>query len=97
MIKLYRKEHSKQADAIEAEFQEIVLGYDRVVVAEENARQMFGEGISLPVITNNEKIVSGEEIPAYIEELQQLMNDWQKFQVDACYIGEDGETLAKFC
>ncbi len=97
MIKLYRKENSKQADAIEAEFREIVLGYDRLVIAEKDARQMFGEGISLPVITNNEKIVSGEQIPAYVSELEQLMRDWQKFQVDACYIGEEGETLAKFC
>lgn len=39
----------------------------------------------------NEKIVSGEQIPAYVEELQQLMSDWQKFQVDSCYIGEDGK------
>jgi len=92
MIKLYRKENSAQADAIEAEFHELVLGYDRVVVAEKDAQQMFGAETSLPVITNNEKIVGGEEIPAYIRELRELMRDWQKFQVDACYVDDDGET-----
>jgi hypothetical protein len=92
MIKLYRKENSAQADAIEAEFHELVLGYDRVVVAEKEAKQMFGAETSLPVISNNEKFVSGEEIPAYIRELQELMRDWQKFQVDACYVDDDGET-----
>lgn len=89
MIKLYRKENSTQADAIEAEFQEMILGYDRVVIAETEAQQMFGEGTSLPVIMNNAKIVSGKEIPAYLEELRGLARDWQRFQVDACYVDDD--------
>lgn len=93
MIKLYRKENSRQADAIEAEFRDMTLGYDRVIIAEQDARQLFGAKTSLPVITNNEKTVSGEEIPAYIEELRDLMRDWQKFQVDACYVDED----ERFC
>lgn len=91
MIKLYRKENSRQADAIEAEFRDMILGYDRVVIAEKEARQMFGVQTSLPVIMNNEKIVSGEEIPAYLKELQQLMRDWQRFQSDSCYVDNDGE------
>ena len=32
MIKLYREEASAEADTIEAEFREMVLGYDKVVV-----------------------------------------------------------------
>jgi hypothetical protein len=91
MIKLYRKENSRQADAVEAEFRDMILGYDRVVIAEKDAKQMFGAQTSLPVITNNEKIVSGEEIPAYLKELQQLMRDWQRFQGDSCYVDDDGE------
>jgi hypothetical protein len=90
MIKLYREENSKQADIIEAEFQDMLLGYDRVVIAEQDARQMFGAETNLPLITNNDKTVSGEELPAYIEELRDLARDWQKFQVDACYVDDDG-------
>ena len=37
MIKLYREENSPQADAIEAEFKELVMGYDRVVVEPQQA------------------------------------------------------------
>ncbi len=92
MIKLYRNEHSTQADAIEAEFHEMILGYDRVVIAEKDAKQIFGTGTSLPVITNNERIVSGEKSPAYLKELQQLMRDWQRYQGDSCYVDDDGET-----
>lgn len=92
MIKLYRKENSKQADAIEAEFQDMLMGYDRVVVAEQGAQQLFGEGTSLPVITNNEKIVSGQEIPAYLKELLELMSDWQEYQGDSCYVNDPRRT-----
>ena len=92
MIKLYRRENSEKADAIEAEFREMVLGYDRVVVDGKEAASLFDPGTSLPVITNNEKIVSGDGFPAYIKELKQLMREWQLFQGDYCYVDDDGET-----
>jgi len=91
MIKLYRERNSRQADAIEAEFREMVLGYDRVVLDADRAAQLFGEERTLPVITNNEKTVSGEQIRPYIRELGELMRDWQLFQGDACYVDDHGE------
>ena len=90
MIRLYREVESVQADAIEAEFRELVLGYERVIIRAEEAPKMF-DGRSLPVITNYERVVSGEEIPAYIKELTRLMYEWQLFQSDACYIRDDGD------
>jgi hypothetical protein len=91
MIKLFRKEDSAQANAIEAEFQDLLLAYDRAVIDENEAKRMFGAETSLPVITNNEKVASGEEIPAYLKELRTLMNDWQAFQGDSCYVNDKGE------
>jgi hypothetical protein len=92
MIKLFRKEDSAQANAIEAEFQDLLLAYDRAVIDENEAKRMFGAETSLPVITNNEKVASGEEIPAYLKELRTLMNDWQAFQGDSCYVNDKGES-----
>ena len=92
MIKLYRKENSAQADMIEAEFRELVLGYDRVVFTSNEAEKLFGAERTLPVITNNERVVSGDAIPSYIKELTQLTRDWYRFQSDACYVDDDGET-----
>ena len=92
MIKLFRKENSAQANAIEAEFQDLLLAYDRVLIDENEANRMFGAETSLPVITNNEKVASGEEIPAYLKELRTLMNDWQAFQGDSCYVNDKGES-----
>ena len=92
MIKLYREETSPMADTIEAEFREMVLGYDRMVVEADEAAQLFGAETPLPVITNNERIVSGEQIRPYIKELGKLMREWQLFQGDYCYVDDDGET-----
>jgi hypothetical protein len=91
MIKLYREKISAQADTIEAEFRELALGYDRVVLDSNEAAQLF-DGSTLPVITDNERVVSGGSIPAYIKELEQWMRDWQSFQGDYCYVDGDGET-----
>jgi hypothetical protein len=90
MIKLYREENSPKADAIEAEFKELVLGYDRVIIEPSKAGEMF-TGRALPVITNNELVVSGDEIRPYIRELEKLMRDWQMFQGDYCYVDDNGE------
>ncbi|HJS17401.1 MAG TPA: hypothetical protein VJ785_01540 [Anaerolineales bacterium] len=91
MVKLFREKNSPQADAIEAEFKDIILGYDRVVIDPAEAAQRFGSAHSLPVITNNEKVVSGDAINSYIHELQDLMTEWQAFQGDSCYVNENGK------
>lgn len=91
MIKIYREKESPQADRIEAEFQDILLGYEREVLTPEEAARRFGTVDSLPVITNNEKVVSGDAIPGYVKELQELMRDWQAFQGDWCYVNDLGD------
>jgi hypothetical protein len=91
MVKLYREKISPQADAIEAELQDMIFGYDREIADPVSAARQFGTKHSLPVITNNEKIVSGEELPVYIRELRTLMKDWQAFQGDSCYVNDNGE------
>ncbi|HRQ24340.1 MAG TPA: hypothetical protein PLF42_13005 [Anaerolineales bacterium] len=92
MIVLYREVKSPEADAIEAEFREMVLGYDRVVAEPAQAHEMFGDGHELPVIKNNTRVVSGDAIQSYLKELGKLMHDWQMFQGDYCYVDEDGES-----
>ncbi len=93
MVKLYRERLSPQADAIEAELQEMLFGYDSEVLDTPIATQKFGAERPLPIVTNNERIVSGEEIPAYILELRTLMTDWQAFQSDCCYVDDKGGVI----
>ena len=91
MVKLYREIISPQADVIEAELQDMIFGYDREITDPASAARQFGPEHSLPVITNNEKVVSGQELPAYLMELRTLMKDWQAFQGDSCYVNDNGE------
>jgi hypothetical protein len=93
MVKLYREKISNQADIIEAELQDMSFGYDCEVIDLAVAANQFGPERSLPVMTNNEKIVSGEEISAYIQELRTFMADWQEFQSDCCYVNDRGEVI----
>jgi hypothetical protein len=48
--------------------------------------------VTLPVIRENSRLISGKEsLLAYLDELEKLVEDWRRFQSDACYIDEDGE------
>jgi hypothetical protein len=90
MIVLYREANSLQADAIEAEFRELVLGYERVVIEPSKARELFGGEHALPIIQNNQRVVSGEETRGYLKELAKLAREWRMFEGDYCYVDEDG-------
>ena len=92
MLKLYREEKSPAADIVEAELKDILLAYDRVILDGPSARQKFGTEHSLPILTDNERLVSGQlELADYLQELRSFMRDWQAFQGDSCYVDEDGE------
>ncbi len=92
MIILYREEKSPLADAIEAEFRELVMGYDRVVVNPAQAAELFDEMHALPIIKNNERVVSRDDVPVYLKELTKLMHDWQLFQNHCCSVDDGGES-----
>jgi hypothetical protein len=91
MLKLYREDKSPAADIVEAELKDILLGYERVIMGADAAREKFGAQHSLPILTDNERLVSGQEaLVAYLQELRSFMHDWQAFQGDSCYVDEDG-------
>ena len=74
-MKLYREKISPLADILEAELQDMTFGYDREIMDPAEAANKFGPQHCLPVLTNNEKVVSGDAIPAYMKELQILRED----------------------
>jgi len=92
MVKLYRESISPLADIIEAELRDMTFGYDREIIDQATAAKKFGPQHCLPVMTDNERMVSGEAIPAYMKELQTLREDWQAYQGDSCYVNDKGET-----
>ena len=92
MIELFRTEQSQTADWVEAGLRELVVGYRKTVTTSLQAADIFGPQVTLPVIRENGRLISGKEsLLAYLDELEKLVEDWRRFQSDACYIDEDGE------
>lgn len=92
MIEVFREENSSQGDWIEAELREMVLGYERVVIAPKEVQHILGPQYSLPAIRNGERIASGqEELMVYLKELDGIAHAWRAFQGDWCYVNDQGE------
>lgn len=92
MIEVFRETESAQADWIEAELREMVLGYERVVITPADAKTRLGSQHSLPAIKNGERIASGKEgLMVYLRELEGLAQQWRAFQGDWCYVDDQGD------
>ena len=92
MIEVFREEESAQADWIETELREMVLGYERVLTTPEEARTRLGPQHSLPAIKNGDRVASGkEDLMLYLKELEGLAHQWRAFQGDWCYVEDQGD------
>ena len=92
VLEIYREFTSPEADWIEADLKDAVVGYERHVLAASQAGEILGKPVELPVLRDGDRIASGrEEILAFLKDIHKLMEDWRKFQVDSCYIDDEGE------
>lgn len=90
MIELYRHATCEPCAGVEAALRAMVAAHQVIVVDAAQPPPRAVVGRSLPVIVDGERVVSGEgELAAYLEGLDKELTRWRKFQVDACYIGED--------
>lgn len=89
MVTLYRRADDPWADEIQNALDEMVIAYETDIVKDTTA--LPEEVPDLPALRDDEEVVTGEDaLKARLESLRQLMNDWDRFQSDACYIEEDG-------
>jgi glutathione S-transferase len=93
MIELYRKTDSPQSDDIEAKLKELVVAYKVVAIEGGDAGPVLaalGKHVTLPALKDDGKVISGlPAITAHLEELEEFVVLWRKFQSDACYCDED--------
>lgn len=89
MVTLYRRPDDDKADAIQATLDDIVIAYETKTV---EADAPLPDDISeTPALRDDGDVITGEtDLKAHLEELTELMNDWDRFQSDACYIEDDG-------
>ena len=88
MVELYRTAESPLADELEEQLQEMVAAYRTEIVADAESLSFSDE---LPVVRDGDEVVTGEEnLLRYLDELRDLLGEWDRFGSDACYIEEDG-------
>lgn len=93
MIELFLPAGEQETGWVEAGLKEMVVGYQRVELSPEDVVSVLGKPLSLPVVRHDQRLISGrDELLAYLQELERLVEDWRRFQADACYIDEDGDT-----
>lgn len=89
MIEIIREADSSQADWVEAELRELVVGYERIVTTPQAARRDLGLDQPLPLLRDGGRLVGEEdELHAYLEELAGFVHDWNTYQGDACYVDQ---------
>jgi len=93
MIELYRTADCPYSPAIEATLQELVVAHRVIVVGpnDGDSRQSLREvPNTLPALQDNGQLISGAEaIEAHLRQLKAFVEEWRKFQADACYCDED--------
>jgi len=92
MIEVFRQTESDEADWVEAELKEMVLGYQCVIIDEAKAASELGRSVTLPAVRQDGKIFYGrQDLLSFLRDLEQFAVDWRAFQSDACYLDKDGE------
>ena len=91
MTRLYRTADSSAADAIQNALEDIVIRHEVVLDPSDDACPDGIGQADLPVLEDDGDILSeADAIDARLDDLRQLMADWDRFQSDACYIEDDG-------
>lgn len=93
MITLYRKLNCSFCDEIEEALKGLVIAHSVINIENEKSAKVNHKDITLPYMEDNGKIISGsEEIRKYLEELNVFVSLWRKYQTDACYIDDEGQS-----
>jgi arsenate reductase-like glutaredoxin family protein len=90
MLKLYRTENCRECDRVQALLRNINYAHEIIFLspAEVTEKQIN----QVPALNDDDRCYQGmNAVLGHIEELQNLKDQWDKFQGDSCYCGDDGE------
>ena len=89
MLTLYRRPDDARADEVQDTLDEIVIAYETETIADDTA--LPDDVPDTPALRDDGEVISGEAaLNEHLQKLTDLMNDWDRFQSDACYIEDDG-------
>ncbi len=93
MIYLFKKSNCVESQNIQNTLKELVLSHE-VINIDQNPDRLNGipQDANFPVLQDGKKIIQGKnDILNYLEELEKIKAEWDKFQSDSCYCDDDGE------
>lgn len=89
MITLYRRPDDARADEVQEALDEMVIAYETEQV--DDSTVLPDDVPDTPALRDDGTVITGEAaLNDHLETLADLMNDWDRFQSDACYIEDDG-------
>jgi glutathione S-transferase len=89
MIVLYRRPDDPWADEVQEALDEMVIAYETETIPGADAPP--SDVPDTPALRDDGEVVAGEAaLREHLDELRQLMADWDRFQSDACYVEDDG-------
>jgi len=89
MIELVRTPDSAAGAAIQAKLAELVVAHRVLTVDADHPSPL--DGTPLPAVIDDGRVISGTAaLESYLAELSKEIERWRRFQVDACYIDDDG-------
>lgn len=81
MIELHRPPVSADADAVAGKLAEMVVAH----------RIVEDQSLPAPVLVDGAMTATGpREIEAFLATLRRDLDDWSRFQTDACYLDDEG-------
>jgi len=91
MPMLYRDAESAEADRIEDELRDLAIKFDvRVAGRDERPEELPSDADTPALVDEGSVFTSPEAISQRIEHLGRVVEQWNKYQSDACYIDENG-------
>ncbi|MFP4228727.1 MAG: hypothetical protein ACLFTE_07865 [Salinivenus sp.] len=89
MVTLYRRLDDPWADEIQDALDEMVIAYTTETV--EHAAAQPDDVPQLPALRVDDEVVADPDaLRDQLDRLRSLMDDWDRFQSDACYLEDDG-------
>jgi hypothetical protein len=89
MINFYKHENCPDCDEFEEKLIEIVIAHNVCSLKSKTAEKLQLNNAS--IIEGKIKVSGHREIRIYIREIIKIMQLWQKFQSDACYLDDDNK------
>lgn len=82
MIELVRSDACATCDEVSTALQDLSVSHQVVAAAPGTPAHH--------VIREGNRVITGDDLPPYLEELTRFVHDWRRFQSDACFLEDDG-------